>query len=111
MLEADDTSKRAEVDDPARPLLAHDRKDRAHDKHHAVEIGRDMPLDFSGTQRLEIPEQTVARVIDQNVDASERLQRRVDRDRRLSFVRARFWRFRAAPRKACLRRACQPEDN
>ena len=69
MLEADGPGKGTDVDDPARPLLAHDRKDRAHDAHHAVEIRRDLLLDFGGAQLLEIPEQAVARIVDQNVDA------------------------------------------
>ena len=75
-----------DVDDPARPLLAHDRKDRAHDVHHAVEIGRDQLLDFGGAQLLEIAEQAVAGIVDENVDASERLHRRVDRRLRLCLI-------------------------
>ena len=45
-----------------------------------------MPLDFGGAQLLEIPEQAVARVVDQNVDASVRLHRSVDRRVRLRFI-------------------------
>ena len=86
MLEADDPCEGTDVDDPARPLLPHDRKDRAHDEHHAVEIGRDKLLDFGGAQLLEIAEQAVARVVDQHVDAAERLHRCVDRRLHLGFI-------------------------
>ena len=45
-----------------------------------------MPLDFDGAQLFEIPEQAVAGVVDQNVDASVRLHRRVDCRLRLCFI-------------------------
>ena len=86
MLEANDPCKGADVEDSARPLLPHDRKDRAHDVHHAVEIGRDMLLDFDGAQLLEIAKQAVAGVVDHDVDAPVHLHRLIDRCLRPRFM-------------------------
>jgi hypothetical protein len=78
--------KRADVDDPARPLLAHDRKDRARHVHYAIEIGRHQFFDLDGAQLLEIAEQAVAGIVDENIDASERFDRRVDCRLRLYLI-------------------------
>ena len=86
MLVADGARGRADVDDAARALLAHDRQNRPHDVRHAVEVGRELPLELCGAQLLEVAEQAVARVVDQDVDAAERLHRLVDRRLRLGFV-------------------------
>jgi hypothetical protein len=71
MLKTDDAGERADVDDPARTLLAHDGKHRAHDVDHAVEIGRNQSVDFGRGQLFEVAKQTVARIVQENVDAAE----------------------------------------
>src|SRR5438477_12962947 len=46
--------------------------------HDAVKVRRELALDLSGGHLLEITEQTVARIIDQDVNAPETLYRFVD---------------------------------
>jgi hypothetical protein len=86
MLKADDTRQRTDIDDPPRSLLPHDRKHRAHQVHHAVEIGSDQLFDFGSAQLLEIAEQAVAGIVDEHVDASVGLDRLADRRLRLCLL-------------------------
>jgi hypothetical protein len=79
VLQPDDAGDGTDVDNVSRTLAPHDGQRSLHQVHDAVEIRRELLLNLGGGHLLEIAEQTVARIVDQDVDASKALRRLIDR--------------------------------
>src|SRR5207249_7368654 len=67
-----------DVDDVTRTLPPHDWQRRLHHMYDAVKVRCELLLDLGGGHLFEITEQTVARIVDQDVNAPETLYRFVD---------------------------------
>src|SRR4029077_3332237 len=86
VLEADNAGSGADVDDVARSLLAHHRKDRTHDMRYAAEVCGELGLDLGQRHFFEVTEQAVSRVVDGDVDAAEPRHRFGDASLHLRFA-------------------------
>ena len=79
MLQPDHPGDGTDVDNVSRTLAPHDGQRSLHQVHDAVEVRRELLLNLGGGHLLEIAEQTVARIVYQDVDASKALRRLIDR--------------------------------
>src|SRR5579862_2742312 len=78
LLQADDTGHGTHVDDVAGTLLAHDRQRCPHHVQHAPEVGRELAFDVLRIEFLEVAEQAVAGIVQDDIDAAERLHCLID---------------------------------
>jgi len=79
VLQPNHAGDRTDVDDVTRTLPPHDWQRRLHHMYDTVKVRCELLLDPGGGHLLEITEQTVARIVDQNVNAPEALRRLIDR--------------------------------
>ena len=86
MFQPNNAGDRTDVDDVSRTLPPHDRQRGLHHMHDAVKVRCELLLYLGGGHLLEITEQTVARIVDQNVNAPETLHCLLDRSFSLCLV-------------------------